>query len=284
MGGKTSKTPATAVTRGASKEEMEITTILARNPDSRELLKYTAATGLYRSVVWDRKAVRKSVLERHLAPLYPGSHEKTKDEMEECPICFLFYPGGLNRSVCCRQGICTECYLQVKPHSTVQAECPFCKRSGYAVMFRGPLSKEERQREEEEQKKVLQIQEKMRQEEERRDQQRQQERRAKEQQQQHQQQLLAQSQPEPTAPVAADLSSAAHADGAGDSEGAAGSPSPLPSPSSSSSPSPSQSASPDATYSPVVALPPALNAAAEEERQVRLAIRLSLLDVRPTGN
>ena len=24
------------------------------------------------------------------------------------------YPGGLNRSVCCKQGICSECYLQVR--------------------------------------------------------------------------------------------------------------------------------------------------------------------------
>jgi len=29
--------------------------------------------------------------------------------------CSQCYPGGLNRSICCHQGVCTECYLQAGP-------------------------------------------------------------------------------------------------------------------------------------------------------------------------
>jgi hypothetical protein len=40
-------------------------------------------------------------------------------DAEECPICFLFYPRMLNRSRCCAQPICTECFVQMRrlePH------------------------------------------------------------------------------------------------------------------------------------------------------------------------
>ncbi|KAJ5166554.1 Protein sip5 [Penicillium canariense] len=37
----------------------------------------------------------------------------------ECPICFLYYPPHLNRTRCCDQPICSECFVQIKrpdPH------------------------------------------------------------------------------------------------------------------------------------------------------------------------
>ena len=37
----------------------------------------------------------------------------------ECPICFLYYPPFLNRTRCCDQEICSECFVQIKradPH------------------------------------------------------------------------------------------------------------------------------------------------------------------------
>lgn len=40
-------------------------------------------------------------------------------EAEECPICFLSYPPYLNRTRCCYQPICSECFVQIKradPH------------------------------------------------------------------------------------------------------------------------------------------------------------------------
>ena len=64
----------------------------------------------------DERVLRRMVLERRLAPFYRGDDEPT-DDMEECPICMLNYPGGLNRSSCCQQGICSECFLQIYPRA-----------------------------------------------------------------------------------------------------------------------------------------------------------------------
>lgn len=43
----------------------------------------------------------------------------------ECPICFLYYPPYLNRTRCCDQPICSECFVQIKrpePHAPDHAE------------------------------------------------------------------------------------------------------------------------------------------------------------------
>ncbi|CRG91438.1 Protein sip5 [Talaromyces islandicus] len=43
----------------------------------------------------------------------------------ECPICFLYYPPYLNRTRCCDQPICSECFVQIKrpdPHPPEHAE------------------------------------------------------------------------------------------------------------------------------------------------------------------
>lgn len=40
-------------------------------------------------------------------------------EGSECPICFLYYPPYLNKTRCCDQPICSECFVQIKrpdPH------------------------------------------------------------------------------------------------------------------------------------------------------------------------
>ena len=40
-------------------------------------------------------------------------------DADECPICFLYYPPYLNRTRCCDQPICSECFVQIKrpePH------------------------------------------------------------------------------------------------------------------------------------------------------------------------
>ncbi len=89
--------------------------------------------------------------------------DENRDDLEECPICFLFYC-ELNRSICCHKGICTECFLQIKKPSG-QASCPFCNRAGYSVIYSGPLSKEEKQKELEEQQRVIELKIKMKREE-----------------------------------------------------------------------------------------------------------------------
>ncbi|KAJ8493902.1 hypothetical protein OPV22_015623 [Ensete ventricosum] len=126
--------------------------------------KYTRPQGLYHHREIDEKKLRKLILESKLAPCYPGSEECALD-LEECPICFLNYP-SLNRSRCCMKGICTECFLQMKPpHATRPTECPFCKTLNYAVEYRGVKTKEEKGLEEVEEQKFIEAQIRMRQQE-----------------------------------------------------------------------------------------------------------------------
>lgn len=45
----------------------------------------------------------------------------------ECPICFLYYPPYLNRTRCCDQPICSECFVQIKrpdPHPPEHGDDP----------------------------------------------------------------------------------------------------------------------------------------------------------------
>ena len=85
----------------------------------------------------------------------------------ECPICFLNFPPFLNRTRCCSQPICSECFVQIKrpdPHppehhpgrpsdpaasSNEQQEgeeelvsepsaCPYCQQSELGVTYQPP--------------------------------------------------------------------------------------------------------------------------------------------------
>ncbi|XP_073002812.1 E3 ubiquitin-protein ligase GW2-like [Typha latifolia] len=126
--------------------------------------KYTRPQGLYQHRDIDHKKLRKLILDSKLAPCYLGEEDSALD-LEECPICFLHYP-SLNRSKCCMKGICTECFLQMKPpHSTRPTQCPFCKTSNYAVEYRGVKTKEEKGKEQVEEQRVIEAQIRMRQQE-----------------------------------------------------------------------------------------------------------------------
>ncbi|XP_068653239.1 E3 ubiquitin-protein ligase DA2L-like isoform X2 [Aristolochia californica] len=101
----------------------------------------------------DYKRLRKLILSQKLAPCFDGV-EDSNPELEECPICFFYYP-SLNRSICCRKRVCTECFLQMKPSNAARpAQCPFCKCSSYAVEFRGAKTEEEKRKELAEEQKV----------------------------------------------------------------------------------------------------------------------------------
>ncbi|OAX85094.1 protein SIP5 [Emergomyces africanus] len=82
----------------------------------------------------------------------------------ECPICFLYYPPYLNRTRCCDQLICSECFVQIKradPHLpeheqrdpnspppplnqpsgqlvSEPAGCPFCVQPDFGVSYEPP--------------------------------------------------------------------------------------------------------------------------------------------------
>ncbi|KAL2496603.1 RING/U-box superfamily protein [Forsythia ovata] len=116
--------------------------------------KYTKPQGLYQLKYVDQKKLRKLILDSKLAPCYPGDDECGCD-LEECPICFLYYP-SLNWSRCCTKGICTECFLQMRtPSSTRPSQCPFCKTLNYAVEYRGVRTKEEKSLEQIEEQRVI---------------------------------------------------------------------------------------------------------------------------------
>lgn len=81
----------------------------------------------------------------------------------ECPICFMFYPPYLNKTRCCDQSICSECFVQIKradphppehhgdaesppaeePQDEIQlvcepAACPFCVQPEFGVSYEPP--------------------------------------------------------------------------------------------------------------------------------------------------
>jgi len=133
----------------------------------------------YTTTLWNPKEIKRLVVSRQIAPLYPGTQEPdlSREDLEECPICFLYYTGGLNRVKCCKQSVCSECYLQVKkPNVTEVSTCPFCNKEGFDVIFRGPLTIQELEVRKEEERKVKELEEKMKEEERQRDMQRQQQR------------------------------------------------------------------------------------------------------------
>jgi len=86
-------------------------------------------------------------------------------DASECPICFLYYPPYLNKTRCCDQPICSECFVQIKrpdPHPPEHADpsvpapteeekaetegeyvsepatCPFCKQLEFGVTYEPP--------------------------------------------------------------------------------------------------------------------------------------------------
>jgi hypothetical protein len=88
-------------------------------------------------------------------------------DASECPICFLYYPPYLNKTRCCDQPICSECFVQIKrpdPHppehehadpanptppppaeqtdpETLVSEpacCPYCQQPEFGVTFESP--------------------------------------------------------------------------------------------------------------------------------------------------
>ncbi|KAH7403421.1 hypothetical protein BKA64DRAFT_641409 [Cadophora sp. MPI-SDFR-AT-0126] len=83
----------------------------------------------------------------------------------ECPICFMYYPPYLNKTRCCDQPICSECFVQIKrpdPHppehhdpsnaappateANVDPEalvsepacCPYCQQPEFGVTYEHP--------------------------------------------------------------------------------------------------------------------------------------------------
>ena len=57
----------------------------------------------------------------------------------ECPICFNNYH-ALNNVVCCKQRICTNCYVELRNAQPVakNCHCPFCHQLGFVTTYTAP--------------------------------------------------------------------------------------------------------------------------------------------------
>ncbi|KAJ6805267.1 protein SIP5-like [Iris pallida] len=111
----------------------------------------------------DYRRLRRLIVSEKLAPCFDAADELPSSgaDLEECPICFFYYP-SLNRSRCCAKGICTECFLQMKPSRVARsAQCPFCKTSCYAVEYHGVRTEEEKDLERQEEQKVIEAKRRM---------------------------------------------------------------------------------------------------------------------------
>jgi hypothetical protein len=60
--------------------------------------------------MWPTKVVKRMVWDRKLGPFWPAVDEEVGAPsgmvMEECPLCFLSFVGGLNATLCCNKRIC----------------------------------------------------------------------------------------------------------------------------------------------------------------------------------
>mmetsp|Transcript_579 Transcript_579/g.1556 ORF Transcript_579/g.1556 Transcript_579/m.1556 type:complete len:267 (+) Transcript_579:241-1041(+) len=132
---------------------------LVSKKQSQEAKHHSTPVGLYPTCEWDSRTIKGLVVRKKLAPIYKGQEgASSKGDSEECPICMLFYP-CLNRALCCRKQICTECYLQIKkPRETGEASaCPYCMAPDLEIVYAGRRSPQTVKEEREEQDRVTRL-------------------------------------------------------------------------------------------------------------------------------
>lgn len=68
-----------------------------------------------------------------------------KEVLVECPICCLAHPRNINWTACCRQPICTFCFVHLRmPPSGRALSCPFCNEAeSFGVRYWAPVALEE---------------------------------------------------------------------------------------------------------------------------------------------
>jgi len=121
------------------------------------------------SCSWDERTIRRLIADGKLAARLVGTdqdpsflpkasqHDMDSSTvyLQECPICFLQYT-QINVATCCAASICTECYLQVHPHTKeTPVTCPFCNTPGFDVQVAKQLDGEYVLHREEEEQKVI---------------------------------------------------------------------------------------------------------------------------------
>lgn len=62
-----------------------------------------------------------------------------QESTAECPICFLRFPPNINKTTCCKQPLCTNCFVNIrKPPSGRVISCPFCNRRDFSIKYESP--------------------------------------------------------------------------------------------------------------------------------------------------
>lgn len=78
------------------------------------------------------KSERKTLLEQRKRALL-------QESTAECPICFLRFPPNINTTTCCKQSLCTNCFVNIrKPPSGRVISCPFCNRRDFSIRYESP--------------------------------------------------------------------------------------------------------------------------------------------------
>lgn len=165
-----SQTPLHAVDSAFSDEEEELDPEDHKIHRSLNYYKRQEQKQKLREIIRDTKNEQRNSDAEYLAARRGGSYSpdlNLKDLMiklyrsaVECPICFLYFPEPMNYSRCCRQPICTECFVQIKrldphpphddnnlpandgnlPHTLISecASCPYCAMANFGVTYDPP--------------------------------------------------------------------------------------------------------------------------------------------------
>eukprot|EP01096_Ripella_sp_DP13-Kostka_P012766 TRINITY_DN539_c0_g1_i1.p1 TRINITY_DN539_c0_g1~~TRINITY_DN539_c0_g1_i1.p1 ORF type:complete len:250 (-),score=94.18 TRINITY_DN539_c0_g1_i1:115-864(-) len=129
-----------------------------KNEPDEEFVPNCVPLGLYPECHWDLRTIRKMVKNGQIAPIVKGDSEASDltADLDECPICMLSYQ-DLNHTSCCKQIMCSECFLQLKP-PTGPSHCPFCNKDVLEVTY-STKSKEEREQDLQEKQAAKEAQE-----------------------------------------------------------------------------------------------------------------------------
>lgn len=80
---------------------------------------------------WTESMIIRQISEKKLAPRVSMTSSML-DRETECPICFNDFE-HLNLVNCCKQFICTECYVKLRKPCDSECMCPFCEKLGFLV-------------------------------------------------------------------------------------------------------------------------------------------------------
>ncbi|KAJ3435626.1 protein sip5 [Anaeramoeba flamelloides] len=93
---------------------------------------------IYPQIKYSKDRVKKLIINQSIAPMFPPEDEQNIRHSVECSICNYFFP-ITNISCCCRNTICTECFLQIAPNGEPNKinliNCPWCRKERFKIKY-----------------------------------------------------------------------------------------------------------------------------------------------------